>query len=146
MCLRCRLRENSTGIWVNNGAAWPLCSRKRLIRSRSKITRDTNFLPHGNQPEVDRMVFNCRFLVNYTKATIPPDNFCLNKTDTHNNLHTPLGCSVVLIVRAYMFSCSAACTKCTKYISNVCPSDFTAVARSGKVGPVNHLTRPVVWL
>ena len=29
---------------------------------------------------------------------------------------------------------------------NVCPFDYTAVAGSGKVGPVNWLITPVGWL
>ena len=42
------------------------------------------------------------------------------------------GCWFVVYIRRFIY----------KYL-NVCPFDYTAVAGSGKVGPVNHLTTPV---
>ena len=41
---------------------------------------------------------------------------------------------VVLYIRRFIY----------KFL-NVCPFDYTAVAGSGKVGPVNRLTTPVGW-
>ena len=44
------------------------------------------------------------------------------------------GCLFVFYIRRFIY----------KFLK-VCPFDYTAVAGSGKVGPVNWLTTPVGW-
>ena len=51
-----------------------------------------------------------------------------------NDLSAWGGCWFVVYLRRFIY----------KFL-NVCPFDYTAVAGSGKVWPVNRLTTPVWW-
>ena len=51
------------------------------------------------------------------------------------DLSTWDGCWFVVYIRRFIY----------KFL-NVCPFDYTAVAGSGKVRPVNRLTTPIEWM